>query len=152
MNQSPHFQKIFLDYFYGYSGKSSLLAAEKYFIVAKKYNISPAQLSLAFINQQPFVTSSIIGATTMKQLKENIDSINIDLTSEIIEELNLIHKNNPNPSSYRATRRLLNRIPSYLLTTTKLILKGDWTELAYKINKKIIKPIKSYVNSRNVGR
>jgi len=46
---------------------------------------------------------------------------------------------------------LLNRFSFYLLTTTKLILKGDWTELAYKINKKIIKPIKSYVNSRNVG-
>ena len=87
----------------------------------------------------------------MKQLKENIESVNIDLTSEIIDELNLIHKNNPNPSTYRETKGLLNRFFSYLLTTTKLILKGDWTELAYKINKKIIKPIKSYVNSRNVG-
>ena len=152
-NQKPKGSRLqlFGDYFSRYSEKLSLLAAEKYFIVAKKYNISPAQLSLAFINQQPFVTSSIIGATTMKQLKENIESVNIDLTSEIIDELNLIHKNNPNPSTYRETKGLLNRFSSYLLTTTKLILKGDWTELAYKINKKIIKPIKSYVNSRNVG-
>ena len=82
----------------------------------------------------------------MKQLKENIDSINIDLTSEIIEELNLIHKNNPNPSSYRTTRRLLNRIPSYLLTATKLILKGDWNKLSYKLNKIMIKPIKNFIN------
>ena len=86
----------------------------------------------------------------MKQLKENIESVNIDLTSEIIDELTLIHKNNPNPSTYRETKGLLNRFSSYLLTTTKLILKGDWTELAYKINKKIIKPIKRYVDSRNV--
>ena len=152
-NQKPKGSRLqlFGDYFSRYSGKLSLLAAEKYFIVAKKYNISLAQLSLAFVNQQPFVTSSIIGATTMKQLKENIESVNIDLTSEIIDELNLIHKNNPNPSTYRETKGLLNRFSSYLLTTTKLILKGDWTELAYKINKKIIKPIKSYVNSRNVG-
>ena len=140
-----------MDYFPRYSGKLSSLAVEEYFKIAKKHNISLAQLSLAFVNQQPFVTSSIIGVTTIKQLKENIDSVNINLTSEIINELNLIHKNNPNPSTYRETRTLLNRLPSYLLTTLKLLLKGDWTELAYNINKKIIKPIKKYVNSRNVG-
>jgi len=147
-NQKPKGSRLqlFGDYFSRYSGKLSSLAAEKYYIVAKKYNISLAQLSLAFVNQQPFVTSSIIGATTMKQLKENIDSINIDLTSEIIEELNSIHKNNPNPSSYRTTRRLLNRIPSYLLTATKLILKGDWNKLSYKLNKIMIKPIKNFIN------
>ena len=147
-NQKPKGSRLqlFGDYFSRYSGKLSSLAAEKYYILAKKYNISLAQLSLAFVNQQPFVTSSIIGATTMKQLKENIDSINIYLTSEIIEELNLIHKNNPNPSSYRTTRRLLNRIPSYLLTATKLILKGDWNKLSYKLNKIMIKPIKNFIN------
>ena len=147
-NQKPKGSRLqlFRDYFYGYSGKSSLLAAEKYFIVAKKYNISPAQLSLAFINQQPFVTSSIIGATTMKQLKENIESVNIDLTSEIIDELNLIHKNNPSPSTYQETKGLLNRFSSYLLTTTKLILKGDWNKLSYKLNKIMIKPIKNFIN------
>ena len=59
-----------------YFKKLSLLAVEEYFKIAKKYNISLAQLSLAFINQQPFVTSNIIGATTMKQLKEDIESIN----------------------------------------------------------------------------
>jgi aryl-alcohol dehydrogenase-like predicted oxidoreductase len=152
-NQKPKGSRLqlFRNYFDAYSGKLSLLAAEKYFIVAKKYNISPAQLSLAFITQQPFVTSTIIGATTMKQLKENIESVNIDLTAEIINELNLIHKNNSYPINSPKQKGLLNRFSFYLLTTTKLILKGNWTELAYKINKKIIKPIKSYVNSRNVG-
>ena len=53
---------------------------------------------MAFVNQQPFVTSNIIGATTMKQLKEDIESINVELSSEIIDEINLVHKNNPNPA------------------------------------------------------
>ena len=63
-----------------------------------QHKISLAQLSLAFVNQQPFVTSNIIGATTIKQLKEDIESTNIELSSEIIDEINLVHKNNPNPA------------------------------------------------------
>ena len=90
--------QLFGDYFPRYFKKLSLLAVEEYFKVAKKYKISLAQLSLAFVNKQSFVTSSIIGATTMKQLKEDIESINIELSSEIIDEINLVHKNNPNPA------------------------------------------------------
>ena len=56
------------------------------------------QLAQSFVNSRPFVTSNIIGATTMEQLKENIDSINIELSDEIIEKINQIHNNNPNPS------------------------------------------------------
>ena len=90
--------QLFGDYFPRYFKKLSLLAVEEYFKVAKKHKISLAQLSLAFVNKQPFVTSNIIGATTMKQLKEDIESINIELSSEIIDEINLVHKNNPNPA------------------------------------------------------
>ena len=56
------------------------------------------QLAQSFVNSRPFVTSNIIGATTMEQLKENIDSINIELSDEIIDKINQIHNNNPNPS------------------------------------------------------
>jgi aryl-alcohol dehydrogenase-like predicted oxidoreductase len=56
------------------------------------------QLAQSFVNSRPFVTSNIIGATTMKQLKENIDSINIELNDEVLKKINLIHNNNPNPS------------------------------------------------------
>ena len=56
------------------------------------------QLAQAFVNSRPFVTSNIIGATTMEQLKENLESIHIKLSNEIIEKINLIHNNNPNPS------------------------------------------------------
>ena len=99
-NQKPKGSRLqlFGDYFPRYAGKSSNLAVEEYFKVAKKHKISLAQLSLAFINQQSFVTSNIIGATTMKQLEENIGSANIKLSSEIIDEINLVHKNNSNPA------------------------------------------------------
>jgi aryl-alcohol dehydrogenase-like predicted oxidoreductase len=43
-------------------------------------------MSLAFVNQQPFVTSNIIGATTMQQLKENIESIQVELSKETLEK------------------------------------------------------------------
>ena len=56
------------------------------------------QLAQAFVNSRPFVTSNIIGATTMEQLKENLESIDIKLSNEIIEKINLIHNKNPNPS------------------------------------------------------
>ena len=56
------------------------------------------QLAQAFVNSRPFVTSNIIGATTMAQLKENVESINIELTEDIMNEINLIHNNNPNPA------------------------------------------------------
>ena len=99
-NQKPKGSRLqlFGDYFPRYAGKSSNLAVEEYFKVAKKHKISLAQLSLAFVSQQSFVTSNIIGATTMKQLKEDIESINIELSSEIINEINLVHENNPNPA------------------------------------------------------
>ena len=56
------------------------------------------QLAQSFVNSRPFVTSNIIGATTMDQLKENIESVDIKLSNEIIEKINLIHNKNPNPS------------------------------------------------------
>ena len=56
------------------------------------------QLAQAFVNSRPFVTSNIIGATTMDQLKENVGSINIKLTEETLEKINIIHNNNPNPA------------------------------------------------------
>ena len=56
------------------------------------------QLAQSFVNSRPFVTSNIIGATTMDQLKENVESINIEFTDEMMDRVNEIHNNNPNPS------------------------------------------------------
>tara|TARA_A100001015_G_scaffold188943_1_gene210437 strand:- start:180 stop:1211 length:1032 start_codon:yes stop_codon:yes gene_type:complete len=81
-----------------YSNENSFKAASLYNDISKKYNISLTHLSLAFVNDRPFVTSNIIGATTIEQLKENIDSSNIKLTDEIISEINVINNRIPNPS------------------------------------------------------
>ena len=55
-------------------------------------------MSLAFVNDQLFVTSNIIGATTLDQLKENIDSAYVKLSDEILEAIELIHEQYPNPA------------------------------------------------------
>lgn len=81
-----------------YNGENSYKATEEYLKVAEKHGISLAQLSLAFVNTRPFVTSNIIGATTMGQLRENIDSINVDFTEEMLEDINAIHALIPNPA------------------------------------------------------
>ena len=72
-------------------------AIEKYVKLSKKYNIAPSTFANAFVNDRPFVTSNIIGATSIKQLKENIDSIDIKLSKEILEEIENIHLSDPNP-------------------------------------------------------
>ena len=63
----------------------------------KKHNLDLAQMSLKFLEIQPFVTSVIIGATTMEQLKTNIESVDIDLTDDVIKEINEVQKIYPNP-------------------------------------------------------
>ena len=76
----------------------AMKAYDEYYKLAEEFNITMVQLAQAFVNSRPFVTSNIIGATTMEQLKENIESINIELTNEMIDKINLIHNNNPNPA------------------------------------------------------
>ena len=90
--------KLFGEFFSRYKSVNATKAIEDYYKIAKKYNLSLAQMSLAFINSRTFVTSNIIGATTMGQLKENVGSFKIKLDKETIEKINSIHKNNPNPA------------------------------------------------------
>ncbi len=72
-------------------------AIEKYVNLANKHGIAPSTFANAFVNDRPFVTSNIIGATTMGQLKENIDSIEITLSKEVLKEIEDIHLSDPNP-------------------------------------------------------
>lgn len=72
-------------------------ATQAYVDLAKKHALSPAQMALAFVTQQPFVTSNIIGATSMAQLKENIASAEVTLSDELIKEIETIHSANTNP-------------------------------------------------------
>jgi len=76
----------------------AMKAYDEYYKLAKDSNLTMVQLAQSFVNSRPFVTSNIIGATTMEQLKENIDAIDIELSDEIMKKINLIHNNNPNPS------------------------------------------------------
>ena len=81
-----------------YKGDKTQQAIEMYVNLAKKYEVDPAQLAIQFCNIQPFVTSTIIGATTMEQLKTCIDSVDLDITKEIMNEIRGIHKEIPNPA------------------------------------------------------
>ena len=81
-----------------YSSVQSTKATQMYLDLAEKHGLTLAQMSLAFVNQRPFVTSNIIGATSISQLKENINSINVDITNELLNEINSIHAIIPNPA------------------------------------------------------
>ena len=81
-----------------YSNPQAMELTEAYADLAKKNNLSLTELSLAFVNQRPFLTSNIIGATTMDQLKENIGSIQVQLSDELLKEIDQIQNLQPNPA------------------------------------------------------
>lgn len=75
-----------------YSSPQSDAAVAEYVGLAKKLNLDPSQMALAFVRQQPFVASTLLGATTLEQLKINIDSQDLTLDEEVINALEEIHK------------------------------------------------------------
>ena len=81
-----------------YNNPQAVKLTSAYADLAKKHGISLVQLSLAFVNQRSFVTSSIIGATSMAQLQENIGSIDLNLSEEILKEIDQIQDLQPNPA------------------------------------------------------
>ena len=99
-NQIPKNSRIglFGDFWTRYKEDNAKKAVDDYYKLAKENGLTLTQMSLAFVNSRPFMTSNIIGATTMEQLKENIGTADIDLSNEIIEKINIIHANNPNPT------------------------------------------------------
>ena len=80
-----------------YNNENSIKAIEEYYKISQKFNLDFAQMSIKFCEIQPFVTSVIIGATTMQQLKTNVESVNVNLNNEIINEINKVQKKYPNP-------------------------------------------------------
>jgi aryl-alcohol dehydrogenase-like predicted oxidoreductase len=85
------------DFWTRYAKPKTDKTVEAYYKIAKKHNLDLTQMSLKFLEIQPFVTSVIIGATTMEQLKTNVESVNINLTNEIINEINEVQAIYPNP-------------------------------------------------------
>lgn len=81
-----------------YFTPSAIKATEKYHTLIKESGLTLAQIALAFVNQQTFLTSNIIGATSLKQLQENIDSLKISLDDQILEKINSIHDEHTYPA------------------------------------------------------
>ncbi len=81
-----------------YSSSAAVAATEKYVALAREHELDPAQMALAYVNSRPFLTSTIIGATTMEQLRFDIGSIDITLSDEVLEGIEAIHEEIANPS------------------------------------------------------
>ena len=72
-------------------------AVEDYYKISQKFDLDMSQMSIKFCEVQDFMTSVIIGATTMEQLKTNVESVKVNLDSEVIKEINNVQKKYPNP-------------------------------------------------------
>ena len=88
---------LFYDFWPRYRTVNSEKAIEEYWNLAKNFNLSLSQMAIKFCEIQPFVTSVIIGATKLEQLKTNIDSVDINLDKELIKKIGEIQKKYPNP-------------------------------------------------------
>jgi aryl-alcohol dehydrogenase-like predicted oxidoreductase len=81
-----------------YSNPPAEKATADYVALACKHHLEPAQMALAFIIRQQFLTSAIVGATNLAQLQTNIDSINVELDQDVLAGIQQIHLLHPNPS------------------------------------------------------
>jgi aryl-alcohol dehydrogenase-like predicted oxidoreductase len=72
-------------------------STQAYVDLAVQHGLDPAQMALAFVNEQPFITSNIIGATSMAQLKNSIASEQLVLSAEVLAGIAAIHSRYPNP-------------------------------------------------------
>lgn len=84
--------------FVRYSNPQAQKACARYVQLARDHGMDPAQMALAFVTRQPFVTSNIIGATNMDQLNRNLSSINMGLTDSVLKAISEIHQSQPNPA------------------------------------------------------
>ncbi|RAV62717.1 aldo/keto reductase, partial [Aerococcus urinae] len=80
-----------------YESPQANAAIEKYLAVAKKHGLDASQMANQFVTTRSFVTSNIIGATTMEQLKLAVTSRNIKWTDELEKDVNEVHASQPNP-------------------------------------------------------
>lgn len=86
------------DRFQRYTNDQAISATERYAKIAEEAGLDMAQMALAFVNSRPFVTSNIIGATSTEQLKSNIDSIDLTLSADVLDAIEAVHTQQPNPS------------------------------------------------------
>ena len=72
-------------------------AVDAYIAVAKKHRITPAQLAIAHCNSRAFVSSTIVGSTTMNQLTENLSSFLLEWTQELEDDVRSVYAAYPDP-------------------------------------------------------
>ena len=80
-----------------YSNPQGVRATAAYVELARQHGLDPAQMALAYINSRPFVTANIIGATRMEQLESNLASLDLQLSEQVLEAIETIHQEHPNP-------------------------------------------------------
>ena len=90
LNLWPHYAR--------YSNEQAVKATRAYVNLAEEFALEPAQMALAYVNSRPFNAATIIGATTMAQLKNNIASSDLTLSAELLERIEAIHQQQPNPA------------------------------------------------------
>lgn len=84
--------------FMRYNNPAAIAATQQYVELAQRHGLDPAQMALAYVNSRTFLTSTIIGATSLEQLRSNIASANIVLTPEVLSGIEAIHLDQPNPA------------------------------------------------------
>jgi len=80
-----------------YTGSIADAATTAYVEIARRHGLEPIQMALAFVTQQPFVTSTLIGATSLEQLSANLGSAQVQLTPAVLEEIEAVQRQRPNP-------------------------------------------------------
>ena len=73
-------------------------AIQAYIQIAEAVNMTPAQLALAFVRSRWFTSSTIIGATSLEQLKENLETVDVELSEEVFNQIEQVHQQYPNPA------------------------------------------------------
>ncbi|AMR65904.1 NADP(H)-dependent aldo-keto reductase [Aquipseudomonas alcaligenes] len=81
-----------------YTNPQAIAACSRYVALAREHGLDPAQMALAFVTRQPFVTSNIIGATSLEQLESNLGSLSLELSDELLDAIEAIHREQPNPA------------------------------------------------------
>jgi aryl-alcohol dehydrogenase-like predicted oxidoreductase len=81
-----------------YNAPEAQEAIRAYVDLAKKHGMDPSSMAIAFANMQPFTTSTIIGATTLEQLKTDIDACNVVLSPELLKDIDALYKKIPDPA------------------------------------------------------
>ena len=80
-----------------YTTPNADAATQAYMTIAQNHGLDPSQMALSFVNRQPFVTANIIGATSMEQLRTDIASIDLDLSDDVLADIEATHRTHPDP-------------------------------------------------------